>query len=531
MKLIYRQIALAPDVPRQYAVDAAVKKAASCGIRASGASICRISVDSRKKNDIKIVYSVLVEAEKADINSIKRSGADIYAEPELKITYGDTERNGKIAVIGFGPAGIFASLMLIEHGYGTVIFERGRSVSERAADINKFLQSGVLDTESNIQFGAGGAGTFSDGKLITRINDNACNYVLQRLAGFGAPEDILYSARPHIGTDILQTVIADITKYLTDKGTDIRFNTKVTSITESSNGVIIKTGTGEELFDAVVLATGHSARDVYKMLYNNGIELQKKPFSVGCRIEHLREDIDVSMYGPDYYKYAEYLPHAEYNLSCRAEENGQSRGVYSFCMCPGGKVICSSSETGGVVTNGMSYHRRDGQNSNSALAVSVLPDDLPSDVLSGIEFQRRIEQKAYSLSHSYNAPCQTVGSFLKGKKNEITTVIPSYEPGIIKADLHTVLPDFVCGYLKTGLYEFEKKIKGFSADHAVLTAPETRTSAPVRILRNAERYCGKLKHLYPCGEGAGYAGGITSAAADGINTAVKIISVFKPDKI
>ena len=530
MKLILRQIVLPPDVPREYAIEYATDKLKRFGIRAVNGRICRISYDSRKKNSIKAVYSVIAECDTADTERIERSGAEVYAEPGLDIQYGCKKRNSRIAVIGFGPAGMFASLLLTGNGYGTVVFERGSSVYERAKDVKSFLKSGVLNEESNIQFGAGGAGTFSDGKLITRINDNACSFILKRLCEFGAPEEILYSARPHIGTDLLQTVVDNITKHLINNGTDIRFNTKVTGIKEDHDGVRVKTDKGEELFDAVILATGHSARDVYKKLYDRSVLLEKKPFSVGCRIEHLREDIDVSMYGPDYYKYAEYLPHAEYNLSHRITEDGITRGVYSFCMCPGGKVICSSSETGGIVTNGMSYHSRDGRNSNSALAVSVLPEDLPPDVLSGIEFQRQIEKKAYLFSNSYNAPCQTVGSFLKRAKNEFTKVLPTYEPGTVKADLHDIMPDFVCRYIETGLYEFEKKIHGFSADHAVLTAPETRTSAPVRIVRNSERYSDSIKHLYPCGEGAGYAGGITSAAADGINTAIKIMSIFKPDK-
>lgn len=313
-------------------------------------------------------------------------------------------------------------------------------------------------------------------------------------------------------------------------GADIRFNTKVTGIYNRSGSVVLDSADGEEIYDAAILATGHSARDVYKFLYDNNIALEKKPFSVGCRIEHLRENIDVSMYGNDYYKYAGYLPHAEYNLSHRINEGGIERGVYSFCMCPGGSVICSSSEYGGIVTNGMSYHSRDGKNSNSALAVSVLPQDLPSDVLSSIEFQRAIEQTAYNITNSYSAPCQTVGSFLKNKENKIKSVYPTYKPGVVFTDLHKILPGFVSKYIEFGIYEFEKKIKGFSSYDAILTAPETRTSAPVRILRNSERYSDSIINLYPCGEGAGYAGGITSAAADGINTAIKIMSRFKPDK-
>lgn len=531
MKLILRQIALPPDVPRQYAIEAAIKKLSSCGIKVKKANICRISVDSRKKNDIKIVYSVISDCDLADEKSIKRSGAEIFEEPGLHITYGNKERKGKIAVIGFGPAGIFASLMLAENGYDAVVYERGKDVISRAADVEVFLKNGKLNTESNIQFGAGGAGTFSDGKLITRINDNACSYVLKRLNEFGAPDDILTSARPHVGTDILRVMISNITERLISCGVDIRFSTLVNDIKQYGDGVILTSVYGDEYYDAVVLATGHSARDTYKMLYNNGIYMEKKPFSVGCRIEHLQEDIDFSMYGEGYRKYAEYLPHAEYNLSYRMKYNGAEHGVYSFCMCPGGKVICASTEKDGIVTNGMSYHKRDGKNANSALAVSVLPQDLQNDLFSGVEFQRGIERAAYKASNSFYAPVQTVGSFLFDKKNVLGEVKPTYEPGVVMYDLSKVFVESVLEMLRAGLCDFEKKIKGFTSSSAVLTAPETRTSSPLRILRNSERYSDSIKNLYPCGEGAGYAGGITSAAADGINTALKIMSVFKPDKL
>lgn len=530
MKLILRQIALPPDVPAGYSVEAALKKLKSAGINAKKAEISRVSVDSRKKNDIKLVYSVTVECDDADGKAITKSGAEIFREEKIEIRYGDAPRKGRIAVIGFGPAGMFCSLLLAENGYDTVVFERGRDVEQRTADVKKFLSSGILDTSSNIQFGAGGAGTFSDGKLITRINDPACAYVLRRLVEFGAPDDILTNARPHIGTDILREMISAFTDKLSSYGADIRFSTLVTDIKQYGNGVVLRSAYGDEYFDAAVLASGHSARDTYKMLYDDGVMMEKKPFSVGCRIEHLQEDIDFAMYGEGYRKYAEYLPHAEYNLSYRRMYNGAERGVYSFCMCPGGKVICSSTETDGIVTNGMSYHKRDGRNANSALAVSVLPQDLPYDMFSGVEFQRNIERSAFRASNSFYAPVETVGSFLYGQKNVLSKIRPTYEPGTVTYDLCRIFAEPVTDMLKSGLYEFEKKIKGFSCASAVLTAPETRTSAPLRILRNSERYSDSIKNLYPCGEGAGYAGGITSAAADGINTALKIMSRFKPDK-
>ena len=530
MKLIIRQIALPPDVPKEYAKQEAIKRLKAAGISANNANICRLSVDSRKKNDIKFVYSVTAECEFASEDAIKKAGAEILVEQSLKITKGDGERHGKIAVIGFGPAGIFASLMFAENGYNTVVFEHGKDVYSRAEDVKRFLSSGKLDTESNIQFGAGGAGTFSDGKLITRINDPACGYVLKRFVDFGAPADILYSARPHIGTDILQTVISNVTDHLIKQGAEIRFSTAVRDIKQSGNGVTLKTDNGYEYYDAAVLATGHSARDTFKMLYDNGVIMEKKPFSVGCRIEHLQEDIDYAMYGEGYRKYADYLPHAEYNLSYRRKQGYDYYGVYSFCMCPGGEVICASTERDGIVTNGMSYSKRDGKNANSAIALSILPKDLPNDVLSGVEFQRRLERAAYRVSNGFHAPAETVGSFLRNEKNVLGKVIPTYKPGVVLCSLSLVFNEWIYDFIKEGLYEFNKQIKGFTQSSAVLTAPETRTSSPVRILRNSEYHSESISSLYPCGEGAGYAGGITSAAVDGINTALKIISKYKPDR-
>jgi len=530
MKLILRQIALPPDAPRSEAEQTAIRRLKAAGISAHDAHVCRVSVDSRKKNDIKLVYSVIAECGGADDKNISKAGAEKYSEPKINVTAGDGERRGKIAVIGFGPAGIFASLMLTEHGYDVVVFERGKSVIERAADIKTFRESGVLNTESNVQFGAGGAGTFSDGKLITRINDPACSYVLKRLVSFGAPESILTDARPHIGTDILQTVINNVTEYLIRQGAEIKFSTPVGNIKQNGNGVVLKTAYGEEYYDAAVLATGHSARDTFKMLYDNGVMMEKKPFSVGCRIEHLQEDIDYAMYGEGYDKYRDYLPHAEYNLSYRRKQGYDYYGVYSFCMCPGGEVICASTERDGIVTNGMSYSKRDGKNANSAIALSILPKDLPNDVLSGVEFQRRLEHAAYRVSNSFYAPAETVGSFMRDEKNKLSKVEPTYKPGVVLCSLSMVFNEWIYDFIKEGLYEFNKQIKGFTQSSAVLTAPETRTSSPVRILRNSEYHSDSISSLYPCGEGAGYAGGITSAAVDGINTACKIMSKYKPDK-
>lgn len=526
-KIIIRQIPLPPDAPREYALQAAEKLARSKGVTAKASGICRVSIDSRHKNDIKTVYSVMLECGKVNEAQLSSLGAVLYCEPEIKVNRG-VGRPGKIAVVGFGPAGIFASLLLTEHGYPVTVFERGADVDKRAAAVSRFINTGYLDTESNVQFGAGGAGTFSDGKLITRINDPLCSYVLKRLAEFGAPEQILYSARPHIGSDILHSVIKNATGYLTAKGADIRFNTKITAINGKTEGVTLSYEGGCEYFDAVVLATGHSARDVYKTLYENGAALEAKPFSVGCRIEHLQEDIDRAMYGGSLDKYRQYLPHAEYNLSKRCVKGGVERGVYTFCMCPGGEVICASTEPDGIVTNGMSNSERSGQNANSAVCVSVYPSDCGPGILDGVEFQRKIERTAFALSVGFRVPCQTVGSFLDGGQSRFSSVIPSSKNGHYACDIKNVFPVFVTEMIKTGLCDFGRKIAGFDSASAVLSAPETRTSSPLRILRTEEGFSVSNNAVYPCGEGAGYAGGITSAACDGLKTALKIAERFAP---
>ena len=527
-KIIVRQIRLSPDVPREYALDQAVKAAESVGLSASPLGVCRMSVDSRRKNDIKAVYSVLLECGGVTDGQLRSLDAVLYAEPELTVKRG-TGKKGKTAIIGFGPAGIFSALVLVENGYDVTVFERGEAVLKRAQTVRRFIENGVLDTESNVQFGAGGAGTFSDGKLITRINDPLCAYVLKRLAQFGAPENILYNARPHIGSDILQTVIGNITGYLTEKGVKIYFSTTVNDVKEYSDGIKLLFNGGEEFYDAVILATGHSARDVFKMLYENQTALEAKPFSVGCRIEHLQESIDRAMYGSFFDKYRGNLPHAEYNLSKRCVINGIERGVYTFCMCPGGEVICASTEKDGTVTNGMSNSERSGKNANSAVCVSVFPSDCGSDILSGIEFQRRIERSAFSASAGFRGiPYQTVGGFMCGKGSRFSEVMPSCSNGYVFADINKFFPKFVTDMIKTGLSDFGKKIKGFDFENAVMAAPETRTSSPVRILRTPDGFSVSNSALYPCGEGAGYAGGITSAACDGIKTALKIAERFSP---
>lgn len=526
-KFIIRQIPLSPDVPRQYALRQAEKLVKAAGVTAAALDICRVSIDGRHKNDIKTVYSVILECEYVSEAQLRSLGAVLYCEPEIDVKRGEGKA-GRIAVVGFGPAGIFASLLLTENGYPVTVFERGEDVDKRAVTVERFITGGVLDTESNVQFGAGGAGTFSDGKLITRINDPLCSYVLQRFVQFGAPESILYNARPHIGSDILRTVIRNITSYLTEKGAEIRFNTKITSVTDRSGGTVLSYPGGEEFFDAVILATGHSARDVYRSLYESGTELEPKPFSVGCRIEHLQEDIDRAMYGASLDKFREFLPHAEYNLSHRCAADGIERGVYTFCMCPGGEVICASTERDGIVTNGMSNSGRSGKNANSAVCVSVYPSDCGTGIFGGIALQQKIEKAAFSLSGGFRIPVQTVDGFLTGSPSRFTSVYPSCRNGVNPCDINGIFPAFVTDMIKTGLRVFGKKISGFDNGSAVLSAPETRTSSPLRILRTDCGFSVSNKSLYPCGEGAGYAGGITSAACDGLKTALKIAERFSP---
>ncbi|MBQ8289161.1 MAG: hypothetical protein IJX76_10455, partial [Clostridia bacterium] len=455
---------------------------------------------------------------------LQKLGAVILHEEEL-IPAGAVRKRPADAprpvVVGFGPAGMFAALLLAEEGCCPIVLERGDDIYARAARVEQFLQTGKLDTDSNIQFGAGGAGTFSDGKLITRINDARCSYVLRRLCEFGADPDILVNARPHIGSDRLPSVVEEIARRVRTLGGEIRYRTKLTGIRTGLSGQVtaVLTDSGEIGTDTVVLAIGHSARDTYRYLIEGGYTIEAKPFSVGVRIEHLQDDINYAMYG----KAAEKLPPAEYNLSYREGE----RGVYSFCMCPGGTVVAATSEEGGVVTNGMSNSTRDGRNSNSALAVSILPADFGGTPEGAISFQRKLEVAAFAAGGgNYDAPLQTVGDFLSGKQGTAPSRIAStYRGGnhFALCDLHALLPSYAGDLLSTGIRRFARQIEGFDAPDALLTGLETRTSAPLRILRGTDRQAVGHPGLYPCGEGAGYAGGITSAATDGIATAIAVV--------
>ena len=524
-------ISLSPDTDEREACAIAANELKRAGISASGVSfsVYKRSVDARKKKDIKLVYSVAArfDAPRAlNIPKGKKYQISELTDDRLEIKFGAEPTKNRPLVVGMGPAGLFCALLLAENGYAPIIIDRGDSIEERSKKYESFCKLGVLDTESNIQFGAGGAGTFSDGKLLTRINDPKISYVLRRFCDFGAPEEILTLAKPHIGTDLLLGIVDSMLLEIERLGGTVMYRTRLDGISENADGSVnAYTSKGEFLCSSVVLATGHSARDTYKMLLENGYLIEAKPFSVGVRIEHLRENIDRALYG-DMMGHPR-LGKGEYHLS----DTTGDRGVYTFCMCPGGEIVAAASEEGGVVVNGMSRSKRDGRNSNSAIAVSVRQSDYDGTPMGAIEFQRNIERKAFLAGGSnYYAPVQTVGDFLNGKSgSEPTTVLPSYRDGMVKvADMNNVLPSFVCDGLKRGITSFGKKLEGFDCESAILTGAETRTSSPVRIMRNEELLAVGRNAVYPCGEGAGYAGGITSAAIDGIRIALKIIERFAP---
>ena len=472
--------------------------------------VIKKAIDARKKADVHYVYTVAATTKK------KISGFLEYVEKKYAFPRGKALHMRPV-IVGTGPCGLFAGLMLARGGYKPILLERGADVDARHNAVEEFWGTGKLDTKTNVQFGEGGAGTFSDGKLNSGINDERCQFVLNTFAAFGAPEEITYTAKPHIGTDILRKVVKNIRLEIERLGGEVRFLNKVVGILTCDNSVCgVEVENGCEKYeiktDNVILAIGHSARDTYRMIQKLGIKMEQKNFSVGVRIEHSQEMINKSQYGDFYDK----LGSADYKLSAHFE-NGRS--AYTFCMCPGGEVVASASFEGGVVTNGMSNNARCGKNANSALLVNVNTSDFPDkEPLSGVDFQEEIEKKAFILGgENYMAPAQYVADFLGTKMRE--KVEPTYRPGVKFCDISQVFPDFVTDTLKLAIKEFDKKLKGFADGGAVMTAPETRSSAPVRIVRDKESYMSDIFGLYPAGEGAGYAGGIMSAAVDGIKVA------------
>ena len=525
---IIRNLRLPVSAGEEEICAAGVRRAVSAGAEVLSSALHKRSVDARKKKDLQFVCSVdlalaspLTEAAAAKLDAIPVEKA------EFSVERGSEPLAGRPVVVGFGPCGMFASLLLAENGYRPIVIERGGSIGEREAATARFFREQILDENCNIQFGAGGAGSFSDGKCVTRVNDPLCRYVLSRLVEFGAPESLLTLAKPHIGTDRLRKVVNGVEARVRALGGEIHYRTKMQKIRSAGGRVVsLLTDRGEIPCGPCVLAIGHSARDTYGMLLEEGFSVQPKDFSVGVRIEQLQSSIDEAMYGRN----AEISKtgHAEYALSHRRGE----RGVYTFCMCPGGEVVAAASEQGGVVVNGMSRYARDGKNANSAIAVSVLKKDFGNTPEGAIAFQRTLERRAYLLGGGdFYAPMQTVDDFLGGKKGSLPgRVQPSYmESGKVRpADLAQLLPPFVTEMLQEGLRLFDRKVKGFAAPDGILTGVETRTSAPLRILREEETLTAPgYDNLYPGGEGAGYAGGITSAALDGLRIAGKIIGRYR----
>lgn len=476
--------------------------------------IIKKSIDARNKADI--FYNYSIELECKNENKIKNVQIVKKEEP-FKIIV-NRKSSKRPVIIGAGPAGLFSALTLAQNGIKPIIIEQGKTVDERKKDVEEFQKTGKLNTLSNVQFGEGGAGTFSDGKLTSGIHNPLCKIVLKEFYNFGAPEQILYINKPHIGTDNLINIIRNMRNEIIKLGGEFLFNEKVTDF-EFENSKVTAVICGKRIeTDTVILAIGHSARSTFEKLYEKGVKMEKKNFSIGVRIEHKQSMINKSQYG-EITKLK--LPPAEYKMAY----HGENRSCYTFCMCPGGTVIASPSEPETIVTNGMSVYARNGENANSAVLVNVTPNDFKGESpLEGMYFQKDLEQKAFKLGGSnYNAPIQRFEDFENNvKSTHIGEIKPTYKPGVTLSNLNEILPDFISKTLVEGIKYFDKSIKGFAHPDAILTGVETRSSSPVQITRNENKQS-NIKGLYPCGEGAGYAGGIMSAAVDGIKCAIAVL--------
>ena len=499
--------------------------------------VVRRAVDARKKPHITFVYTLFVAVQN-EVVVMKKLGRDKNVstmepiEPE-PIVHGEQVLKERPVVVGFGPAGMLAAFYLAREGYRPIVLERGQDVDQRSHDVETFWQTGEFKAESHVQFGEGGAGTFSDGKLTTRVTHPRLHEIAKYFVQFGAPQEILYKHKPHVGTDVLRGMVKAMREQIIAWGGEVRFGAKLTKLQLAANQVVGVEVNDEEIIPTslVLAGVGHSARDTYEMLYNTGIAMESKPFAVGVRIEHPQSMIDISQYGIEPAELG--LGAAEYSVVYHDKETG--RTAYSFCMCPGGEVVASASEDGHVVTNGMSLYARASGVANSALVVTVGPDDFGNHPLGGVAFQREWEKKAFELGgHDYKAPLQTVGDFLarqKGTVPEGNAAAPhSYRPGVVAADLHECLPTYVTDVMERALPYFGRRIKGFDEPQICMTGVETRTSSPLRILRDDDRQSPTVKGLYPMGEGAGYAGGIMSAALDGAETAIRVMVAYKPLK-
>ncbi len=476
--------------------------------------ITKKSIDARDKKDVHYLYSFAVDVtDEKKYPYLKKE----TARQDIKVKVNRKSQHRPL-IVGMGPAGLFCALTLIEHGLKPILIEQGDCVEERIRRVEEYRNEGKLNPLSNIQFGEGGAGTFSDGKLTTGINSPYVQYVLDTFHKFGAPEEVTYLSHPHIGTDNLRNILKNIRNYILEKGGKYYFNTRMEAI--QNEGEMLRVICTDKCFetDCVVLAIGHSARKTFEMLYEKGLEMRRKNFSVGVRIEHLQKTINEAQYGTETNL---NLPPAEYKLVYHDGE----RVCYSFCMCPGGEVMASSSEEGHIVTNGMSNFARDGKNANAAILVNVLKEDIEGeDPLAGIYYQEELEKKAFEMAGANNnAPVQRYEDFANNQvTKKLGRVEPTYKPGYTFCNLNELLPQFVSETMKKGIKYFGTKIKGFDDPDSILTGVETRTSSPVTIVRD-ETMQSNIQGVYPCGEGAGYAGGITSAAVDGIKTALKIL--------